>query len=59
MAIFEWDERKARANLEKHGIDFADAATVLNDDFAILIPGEHHEEDRLSRSGRIYWDGCW
>jgi uncharacterized DUF497 family protein len=29
---FEWDERKAGANLKKHHVDFADAALVLFDD---------------------------
>lgn len=44
---FEWDERKARINLAKHGIDFADAVTVLNDDLAIVIPDDHPSEDRF------------
>jgi uncharacterized DUF497 family protein len=26
----EWDPKKAAANLRKHGIDFADAATALH-----------------------------
>jgi uncharacterized protein len=26
---FEWDERKRRANLAKHGIDFADLAPLF------------------------------
>lgn len=26
---FEWDERKRHANIEKHGIDFVDAAMML------------------------------
>ncbi len=26
---YEWDEAKRRANLRKHGIDFADAAQVF------------------------------
>lgn len=26
---FEWDEAKRRSNLEKHGVDFIDAALVL------------------------------
>jgi uncharacterized protein len=51
MADFEWDERKARINLNKHGIDFADAATVLNDDLAIVIPDEHPEEERFIALG--------
>jgi hypothetical protein len=29
MPIFEWDERKRQSNLEKHGLDFRDAATVF------------------------------
>ena len=30
-----WDPPKARANLEAHGIGFAEAVTVLDDDFAL------------------------
>jgi uncharacterized DUF497 family protein len=26
---FEWDSAKAKTNLRKHGVDFADAATVF------------------------------
>lgn len=32
---FEWDRRKATTNLRKHGVDFADAATVLHDERAL------------------------
>jgi uncharacterized DUF497 family protein len=28
---YEWDPRKARANLAAHGVSFAEAATVLED----------------------------
>ncbi len=28
---FEWDEDKARANLEKHGVLFEEAQTVFDD----------------------------
>jgi uncharacterized DUF497 family protein len=28
----EWDPRKAAANVNKHGVDFADAATALYDE---------------------------
>jgi len=31
----QWDPAKARANLAKHGVGFAEAATVLYDDRAI------------------------
>ena len=27
--IFEWDERKRRSNLRKHGLDFTDCAAVF------------------------------
>lgn len=48
---FEWDAEKARANLRKHGVDFADAATVLDDEMAITIRDEDPDEDRLGTVG--------
>jgi uncharacterized protein len=27
---FEWDDRKNRSNIQKHGFDFADAATIFS-----------------------------
>ena len=33
----EWDPAKAHRNREKHGVAFADAAGVLEDDLAITI----------------------
>jgi len=48
---FEWDTRKARINLEKHGVDFADAVTVLNDDLAIVIPDDYPGEERFVTLG--------
>lgn len=32
---FEWDPRKAAANLLAHGVSFAEAVTVLEDPFAL------------------------
>jgi uncharacterized DUF497 family protein len=32
---YEWDAAKNRANLAKHGIDFADAVAVFEDDLAL------------------------
>lgn len=32
---FEWDPRKAEANLRAHGVSFAEAVTALEDDFAL------------------------
>ena len=31
----DWDTKKAEANLREHGVTFAEAATVLTDDFAL------------------------
>ncbi|MBQ9420122.1 MAG: BrnT family toxin [Synergistaceae bacterium] len=28
--LFEWDENKRQANIEKHGIDFADAVKIFD-----------------------------
>jgi uncharacterized DUF497 family protein len=42
---FEWDPRKARRNLRKHGIDFDEASTVFADTLSISIPDPDHSED--------------
>ena len=34
---YEWDPAKARANLKKHGVRFADAVTALEDELALTI----------------------
>ena len=34
---FEWDNNKAQANIEKHGITFNEASTVFSDQNAILF----------------------
>ena len=46
----EWDGQKAASNLRSHGVDFADAATVLSDDMAITImdDSEEHEERHVT-----------
>ncbi len=40
--MFTWDERKRKANLTKHGIDFRDAATIFN---GPLVTVEDTRED--------------
>jgi len=32
---FEWDPPKSEANLREHGVSFAEAVTILEDDFAL------------------------
>ena len=46
-----WDPRKAAANLKKHGVDFADAATVLHDEQAITVRDDDAEEERYVTIG--------
>ena len=48
---FEWDPDKARANLRKHGVDFADAATIFDDPLAVTISDEGAEESRFVTIG--------
>jgi uncharacterized DUF497 family protein len=43
--FFEWDPVKARKNLEKHNVDFAEAATVLLDDLSVTYPDPDHSID--------------
>ena len=40
--VFEWNERKDRANRKKHGIGFAEAALVFADPLARIFPDEDH-----------------
>ena len=46
---FEWNPKKAAANLRKHGVSFDDAKTVFADEDAKLIndPDHSDEEDRF------------
>ena len=45
MLKFEWDLKKAAANLRKHGVGFEDARTVFADENAKLIDDPDHSED--------------
>jgi uncharacterized DUF497 family protein len=46
---FEWDKRKAKANLKKHGISFEEARTIFFDEYAVQFfdPDQSEEEDRF------------
>ncbi len=48
---YEWDPPKAKTNLTKHGVDFADAAIALEDEFAITIADPDMDEGRLISIG--------
>ncbi len=43
--IYEWDPKKAKANLRKHGVTFEEAATVFLDSLAITFPDPDHSDD--------------
>jgi uncharacterized DUF497 family protein len=43
---FEWDPRKAAANVRKHGVRFADAIAVLEDERAVTVADESSDEGR-------------
>jgi len=47
----EWDPKKAAANLRKHGVDLADAATVLHDELAITVLDDASGEERFVTLG--------
>lgn len=61
MALhFEWDELKAAANFEKHGIRFDEAQTVFGDSRSVTIFDTQHSDDEeryidigMSASGRV------
>jgi uncharacterized DUF497 family protein len=53
---FEWDSRKARSNLAKHGVSFEEAATVFGDPLSLTIPDSEHSlaEKRYITMGRAF-----
>lgn len=40
---FVWDAKKARANLRKHGVSFAEAQTAFDDPLGAYYPDTLHE----------------
>jgi len=53
MFIFEWNEEKAKTNLQKHKISFEEAETVFDNQFLITFPDDFHsiEEERFISIG--------
>ena len=51
---FEWDQRKAKDNLRKHGISFEEARTVFDDPRVVVVADLVHSggEDRFWAIGR-------
>ena len=56
MLLFEWDPKKAKKNLEIHGISFDEASTVFRDTLSLAIydPLHSDEEDRFVLIGNSH-----
>ena len=57
---FGWDENKARANIEKHGVSFDEASESFYDPYARVIDDPDHSDDEerfvligMSMSARV------
>lgn len=49
---FEWDDRKAAANVRKHGVSFELARQVLGDQHAVeKLDVDEQDEDRILLTG--------
>ena len=53
---FEWDDKKDKANSNKHGVSFEEARTVFYDENAIQFfdPDHSEDEDRYLLLGLSY-----
>ena len=49
---YQWDKTKAQVNRRKHGVSFADAVAVFEDDWAITIADDYPDEERFATIGR-------
>ena len=45
--IYEWDPKKAKANLRKHQVSFEEAAMVFLDPLAVTYPDPDHSGDEV------------
>ena len=57
---FDWDPKKAAANLRKHKTSFAEASTCFHDPLAVTFPDGKHSDEEMryltfghSAAGRI------
>ena len=55
MTLFEWDEAKRTANLEKHGVHFVDALEIFDDPRRVERADErrHYGEERRQCIGPV------
>ncbi|PYS23704.1 MAG: hypothetical protein DMF72_08560 [Acidobacteria bacterium] len=45
--IYEWDPKKAKANLRQHRVSFEEAATLFLDPLAVTYPDPDHSGDEI------------
>lgn len=51
---FDWDDDKRRSNIDKHGVDFLDAALIFEGAFVAEIDGRtDYGEVRLTAVGEV------
>lgn len=48
---YEWNKLKAQGNIQKHGIDFADAVIDLEDEDALTIEDNDADEQKFKTLG--------
>ena len=56
MLLFEWDLKKAKTNMGKHGVSFEEASTAFKDTLSLTINDPLHSSDekRLVLIGMSY-----
>lgn len=53
MALFEWDKKKNKTNVAKHGISFEDASKVFDDPDRIQYINVKGNEKRFVTVGKV------
>ena len=48
---YQWDAKKASANLRKHAVDFADAVSAFEDLLAVTVEDKRFDEERFILMG--------
>lgn len=43
--LFEWSATKAANNLRRHGVSFEEAASAFDDESALIVPDEWHDDN--------------
>lgn len=51
--MFVWDEKKRLSNIEKHGLDFADAYLVYDSPNKIVVNSSRNNEDRFMEMAMV------